>query len=95
MNKEHYMKNMADNLAMLRAKAGLKQEDLCQLIGVSRQTIVSAEKTGKLSWNTYLSLVFLFSQNSEIQTILEFLDIYPKEFKSLFDKNISLDEEIR
>lgn len=83
-DKEKYLKNMTANLQMLRAKLGLTQEELCKLIGVSRQTVVQAEKGAKLSWNTFLALNFLFSKNRETKELLEFLDIYPKEFDVLF-----------
>ena len=77
-DREKYLKNMTGNLQMLRAKLGLTQEEICKLVGVSRQTIVQAEKNSKLSWGNYLSLVFLFTKNKETKELMDFLDIYPK-----------------
>ena len=80
---------------MLRAKLGLTQEEICKLIGVSRQTIVQAEKNSKLSWGNYLSLVFLFTKNKETKELMDFLDIYPKEFDGLFsDRDKILDDMV-
>ena len=84
MNKETYIRAMCANLITLRAKLGLTQEALAQLAGISRQTIVAAER-GKLSWNTYLSLVFVFSQSPDTQALMEFLDIFPREYAIHFD----------
>lgn len=80
---------------MLRAKLGLTQEEICKLVGVSRQTIVQAEKNSKLSWGNYLSLVFLFTKNKETKELMDFLDIYPKEFDGLFsDQDKMLDDMV-
>lgn len=48
----HTMKN---RLEMLRKEKGIRQEDLAQALGVSRQTVISLEK-GK--YNPSLSLAF-------------------------------------
>ena len=94
-DREKYLKNMTGNLQMLRAKLGLTQEEICKLIGVSRQTIVQAEKNSKLSWGNYLSLVFLFTKNKETKELMDFLDIYPKEFDGLFsDRDKILDDMV-
>ena len=86
---------MTGNLQMLRAKLGLTQEEICKLVGVSRQTIVQAEKNSKLSWGNYLSLVFLFTKNKETKELMDFLDIYPKEFDGLFsDRDKILDDMV-
>jgi len=46
---------MKNRLEMLRKEKGIRQEDLAQALGVSRQTIISLEK-GK--YNPSLSLAF-------------------------------------
>ena len=67
IDKEKYTQLMASNLKVLRAKAG--------------QTIVQAEATHKLSWGTYLSLVFLFSTDEGTFELMRLLDIYPENLK--------------
>ncbi|MBQ4265787.1 MAG: helix-turn-helix transcriptional regulator [Clostridia bacterium] len=46
---------MKNRLEMLRKERGIRQEDLAQALGVSRQTVISLEK-GK--YNPSLSLAF-------------------------------------
>ena len=76
---------MAENLPALRAKLGLTQSDLAELIGVTRQTISAAEnKSRDLSWTNFLSLLFLFSQNSPTKDLLTVLDIYTPELAGIF-----------
>lgn len=81
IDKEKYTQLMASNLKVLRAKAGMTQDDLSKAAGISRQTIVQAEATHKLSWGTYLSLVFLFSTDEGTFELMRLLDIYPENLK--------------
>ena len=94
INKEFYINAMAENLQMLRAKINLTQEELCYLAGVSRQTIVNVERNKKLTWNTYLSLVFVFQNNKETSDLMSFLGIYPTELLRILDKNIENEREL-
>ncbi len=81
INKEKYTQLMASNLKVLRAKAGMTQDDLSKAAGISRQTIVQAEATYKLSWGTYLSLVFLFSTDAGTLELMRLLEIYPEDLQ--------------
>ena len=49
------VKDMKNRLEMLRKERGVRQEDLAQALGVSRQTVISLEK-GK--YNPSLALAF-------------------------------------
>lgn len=82
--KEAYLQAMCKNLNTLRAAIGITQEELARYAGISRQTIVAAERENKLSWNTYLSLVFIFSQRPETDALLDFFGIFPREFVQQF-----------
>ena len=81
IDKEKYTQLMASNLKVLRAKAGMTQDDLSKAAGISRQTIVQAETTHKLSWSTFLSLLFLFSTDEGTTELMRLLGIYPKNLK--------------
>ena len=75
--REKVTANMADNLAMLRTKLDLTQDQLANLIGVSRHTIMQVEnKKAKLSWNTFLSLLLIFIKNPDTDKLLNILEIY-------------------
>lgn len=85
LDRKKYVASMAENLPALRAKLGLTQSDLAELIGVTRQTISAAEnKSRDLSWTNFLSLLFLFSQNSTTKDLLTVLDIYTSELAGIF-----------
>lgn len=69
-----------ENLVSLRAKADITQEELANIVGISRQTYYAIE-TGKriMSWNTYLSLLLFFDTNNFTRSMLRDLNVYPKE----------------
>ena len=74
------IKNMAENLPILRKKMNVTQAELAALIGVSRNTLVYIE-TGKktMTWNMFLSLLFVFTKNKETDKLLNVLEIYTDE----------------
>lgn len=77
--KKTYIARLSDELPMLRAKAGVTQAELANLIGISRQTYCAME-TGikEMSWSTYLSLMFIYDSIAPTSQIIRKLDIYPE-----------------
>lgn len=88
--QEGLMSALTDNLPLLRAKLDISQEELSNLIGLSRQTYSSIEsKKRSMTWQTYLSLVFFFDSNEQNHNLLRHLGCFPEVlvYKSL-DENI-------
>lgn len=78
------MSNMADNLPTLRKKLDISQEELAKTIGVSRSTITNIEnKKRPMTWNTFLSLVLIFTKNKETDKLLTVMEIYTDELNDL------------
>ncbi|MEG1804037.1 MAG: helix-turn-helix domain-containing protein [Clostridia bacterium] len=71
---------MADNLHMLRSHLGLTQDEIAKIIGVSRHTVLSIENQSReMSWNTFLSLILLFTKNERTDKLMNILGIYTDE----------------
>ena len=84
MERQEYMNKMADNLPTLRTKLSMTQEDLAKLIGVSRSTVIMFEKKQRqMTWNTFLSLILVFSKNNETNILLKALGIYTEELENI------------
>lgn len=85
--REILIDRMTDNLPTLRKKANITQTELAEMIGVSKFTILAIEKRQrKMTWNTFLSLVLVFSKNKETDKMLTLFEIYTDEFND-FIKN--------
>lgn len=83
MNKKEkmiLMNNMSSNLSLLRTKIGLSQNELADLVGLTRQTISSLE-TGqrKMTWSVFLALILIFFRNEPTKKLLVALNIYTPE----------------
>ncbi len=77
--RERYIERLVKELPVLRIKLGLSQDEMGNLLGVSRQTYSSIEtKKRKMSWSIYLSLVFIFDGNFLTHDIIREMDIFPK-----------------
>lgn len=78
--KQEYIDRLLPHLAALRARAGLSQDELSGLIGVSRQTYCLTESGARtLSWNTYLSIVMFFDYNCKTHDILRGIGAFPED----------------
>lgn len=75
--KNELMDNMATNLSILRSKLNLSQEELAELLGVTRQTISSFESgQRKMTWSVFLALILIFFRNEPTKKLLVALNIY-------------------
>lgn len=82
--KKELIAHLTSNLKTLRAKGNLTQEDIANAIGISRQTysMIECQKT-PMTWNLYLSIVFLFSSRVDTKELLEILGIFPNSYMEL------------
>lgn len=71
---------LQDSLASLRAKAGLNQEEISSILGMTRQTYHALE-TGKqqIPWTTFLAFIFFFRELDATKEMINDLRIFPIE----------------
>ena len=73
-------------LSVLRTKADISQEELANLIGVSRQTYGAIERgSRKMTWSTYLSLVLFYDYNQSTHQLIRSLSIFPQNLVKKFN----------
>lgn len=85
---------LCSELNILRIKADLSQEELANIIGISRQTYSSIESgKRKMSWRTYFPLMMYFAINSKTNSFMKSLDAIPKEFEKIIVSNQGQTEE--
>lgn len=84
--KDRFMAALTPHLPILRRQAEISQEELANLLGISRQTYSAMErKKRKMSWSTYLSLVLFFDHNKKTHKMLRMLSLFPKELIARFN----------
>lgn len=88
-DKDKFITALTENLPALRAKVGISQGDLAHLIGVSRQTYGAIEgKLRKMSWDTYLCLIFFFDYNHATHRMLRSISAFPDELIERFNNGV-------
>lgn len=94
--KNQYIQCMTRLLPELRIAAGNSQEELANIIGVSRQTLSSIESgKRKLPWPTFLALVLYFLSNPKTQEMLSDSGAYPEKVIGEMVGNFSPQHTIR
>lgn len=85
--KDHFITILTPNLSLLRKRADISQEELANLIGVSRQTYSAIErKIRKMSWGTYLALVMFFEHNETTGKLMRKLSLFPTDLVMRFNE---------
>lgn len=80
---------LTENLSSLRAKIGINQEELANVIGMSRQSYYAIEnKDRKMMWGTFLSLVFFFGICADTAEMLKELRIFPIDLVMRFNEQL-------
>ena len=80
---------LVENLAALRARIGITQEELANIIGVSRQTYYSLETWKReMTWPVFLALIFVFDSVKETSEMIRDLRIYPIDLVLRFNDEL-------
>ncbi len=90
-----YIDALTEELAPLRAKAGISQGDLANMIGMSRQTYSAIEgRHKKMSWSSYLTLLFFYDNNISTRGMLRGTRAYPEGLITRMNEGRNPDQEI-
>ncbi len=88
--RENYIEKLVEELPVLRIKMGDSQDELANLLGISRHTYSSIEtKRRKMSWNIYLSLILIFDYCDQTHEMIQKMGLLPQRI----GKNIGAGEE--
>lgn len=88
--KGNFIARLVDELPVLRIKLGLSQDEMGNMLGISRQTYSSIEtKRRKMSWPLYLSLILIFDYSDQTHDFIRQSGIFPK---TLFPRQNSSQE---
>ena len=94
LDKDKLIEILTEELPVLRAKIGISQEDISNIIGISRQTYNAIEtKKRKMSWNTFLSLILLYGYNDKTTNLVEAIGAFPPSLRKTLSINRRMKEE--
>ncbi len=78
--KDEYINKLLPQLATLRARVGVSQDELAGLIGISRQTYCLTESGSRsISWNTFLSIIMFYDYNSRTHDLIRSIGAFPED----------------
>ena len=84
--KQALIEELTPELPILRAKAEISQEEIANIIGTSRQTYGAIERRArKMSWNTYLSLIWFYDFNRKTHRMIRNTKAFPHELIKKFN----------
>lgn len=85
--KTALLDKLTPELPLLRTEANISQEEIANIIGVSRQTYGAIErKVRKMSWNTYLSLILFYDYNKKTHAMIREHPAFPHELIKRFNE---------
>ena len=88
--KDRLISALTPELIMLRTKAEISQEELAEMIGISRQTYGSIERGARrMSWSTFLSLVLFYDCNQKTHQMLRSIEAIPQEMMRKFNEDVA------
>lgn len=86
IDKSLLIEKLTEELPVLRAKIGISQEELAEIVGISRQTYSAIEtRKSQMSWNTFLSLLLFFDNNERTKEMIDGIGAFPKELRVLLN----------
>ena len=92
--KSILVNELSSELPLLRTRADISQEELANLIGISRQTYGAIErKTKKMSWSTYLSLILFYDYNIKTHEMIRNMKAFPQNLITRFNSNEKYSEQ--
>ena len=90
--KNIMISRLVDELPVLRTKMGVSQDELANMIGISRQTYSSLEtRKRKMTWSIFLSLLLIFDYKEQTQDVIHKEGLFPKVLQK--NKKASSDEQ--
>lgn len=89
IDRDKLIDTLTDELPVLRAKIGASQDELSQIIGISRQTYSSIEsRKRRMTWNIFLSLLFVYDNNEKTHDIIRYMGAFPDSLRSFLNKEM-------
>lgn len=85
--KAELMEKLRCELPVLRARLGISQERVAEIIGISRQTYNAIETVKReMTWPIFLSMVAFFQNNEQTKLMLEQIEDFDEKMKCVLNQ---------
>ena len=86
IDREAIIDRFIYKLPVLRARIDMTQDEISEIVGLSRQTYSSLEtRKRKMTWSNYIALLFVFYYNPITREAIEFAGLFPDELKKAME----------
>ena len=86
IEREKLISSLVDELPVLRVKLGVSQDEIANMLDISRQTYCSLEtKKRKMSWSVCLSLILIFYHNEATRDFVSKAGLLPQKLLHISD----------
>lgn len=86
IDREKVIDKFIYELPVLRARIDMTQDEISEIVGLSRQTYSSLEtRKRKMTWSNYIALLFVFYYNPITREAIEFAGLFPDELKEAME----------
>ena len=86
IEREKLISSLVDELPVLRLKLGVSQDEIANMLDISRQTYCSLEtKKRKMSWSVFLSLILIFYHNEATRDFVSKAGLLPQKLLHISD----------
>ena len=82
IDREAIIDKFIYELPVLRARIDMTQDEISEIVGISRQTYSSLEtRKRKMTWSNFVALLFVFYYNPNTREAVDFAGLFPDELK--------------
>lgn len=87
INKEELIDKFICELLILRARIDMTQDEISEIVGLSRQTYSALEtRKRKMTWSNFMALLFVFYFNPFTRDEIENAGCFPDELRIIMKK---------
>lgn len=84
IDKEAVIDRFINELPVLRARIDMTQDEISEIVGISRQTYSSIEtRKRKMTWSNFIALLFVFYYNPITREAVEYAGVFPDELRKV------------
>lgn len=80
IDKHELVEKLLSDLLLFRNELKLKQSELAERVGISRQTLLEIEKGKRtIQWNVFVALLAILGADKGTSDLLDYYEIYTPE----------------